>query len=88
MDATAPASAGTLFDPQTALDRWQETTRKAAQRALDLFSTSVGRISDAEVESARAAGVPGLVALAENRAAMRRGIADLYVSTVRGLIDV
>lgn len=87
MDTTAPASAGTPFDPQVTLERWQETTRKAAQRALELFSSSVGRIADAEVESARAAGLPGLVALAEGRAAMRRGVADLYVSTVRGIIE-
>jgi hypothetical protein len=83
----------TAFNPSATLDgeatlmRWQQTAREVTHRYLDLYSATVGRLADAQVESARAAKVPALVPIAESHAAIRRDVADAYVTTIRGLIN-
>jgi hypothetical protein len=84
---TQTSSAPVSFDYQAALQTWQRTARTATHRYLDLYRSTVGRLADAEVESTRAANVPSLVPLAKSHAALRRDLADAYVSAMRGFID-
>jgi hypothetical protein len=57
-------------------------------RYLDLHRTTVGRLADAHVDAVRATRLLALLPLAESHAAIWRELADVYVGTVRGLIDL
>jgi hypothetical protein len=74
-------------DVPASLERWRQTARQVTHRYLDLYTSTVGRIADAQVESARAAKVPALVPIAESSAAIRRDVCDAYVTTIRDFID-
>lgn len=74
-------------DIPASLERWRQTTRQVTHRYLDLYSSTVSRMADAQVESARAAKVPALVPIAESSAAIRRDVCDAYVTTIRDFID-
>jgi hypothetical protein len=85
---TQTSSAQLPLDCQAAVRCWQRTARTVTDRYLDLYSSAVGRLADAEVESTRAANVPALVPLALSHATLHRDVADAYVSAIRGFIDV
>jgi hypothetical protein len=76
-----------LFDPQAAGDRFKESCRRVANPVLDCYASTVDRLADAQVSSAREANVPGLLEIAEQSAAMSRGMADAYVASIRELLD-
>jgi hypothetical protein len=84
---TQTSSAQLPFDCQATVRCWQRTARAVTHRYLDLYSTAVGRLAEAEVETTRAANVPALVPLALSHAALHRDVADAYVTAIRGFID-
>ena len=86
MSTQTDLNIGTAVDGRAAMERWRETAREVTNRYLDLYSETVERIADAQVESARASNVPALIPLAESHAAIRREYADACVKTIRGLI--
>ena len=77
----------TTFESGLALERWQQTTLALTQRHLELYSATVARLADAHVEAVRASKLLALLPLAESHAALWRGCAEAYVTTVRGFID-
>jgi hypothetical protein len=78
----------TAFDPGLAIERWQQTTLTLAQRYLELYTATVGRLADAHVEAARSTRLLALLPLAESHAAIWRECADAYVTALRGFIDL
>lgn len=84
---TQTSSAPLPFDYQETVRSWRRTARGVTHRYLDLYSRTVGRLADAEVETTRAAKVPALVPVAQSHAALHRDVADAYVTAIRGFID-
>jgi hypothetical protein len=75
------------FDVQSVVARWSASHREAADRILDAYETTVGRLADAHVERARAVELPAVTTIAETQASLSRGVAEAYVRSVRKLLE-
>jgi hypothetical protein len=84
-DAHIPGTEG-LFDFD-ALASWLTSPREAAERALDMYESLVGKLADAHVGAARAFDIPAITAIAETQAAVLREATDAYVSSARRLFE-
>jgi hypothetical protein len=71
-----------LFDVETAATRWTA----AANDYLNLYETSVGQFTDAEVKAAQAVKLPLVSTLVETHADLSRRLAGAGVSAARDLL--
>jgi hypothetical protein len=81
------ADAHDRFDLQAVASRFAVAQRETADRLLDLYQETVGRLADAHVKRAHAVELPAAVTLAESHAALSRDVADAYVRSVRKLLE-
>ena len=81
--------AFTKSNPMDALDIQDLMThwRRGAERALDYYEATVGRLADAHVRAARTFDLPAMTEIAEAQAAMSRNLADAYCDAVRKLLE-
>ena len=75
------------FDVLSVMTRWSASQRAVAARTLQMCQQTAGEMADAHVESARALGIPAVLALAEAHASLSRELADAYVSSIQQLLD-
>jgi hypothetical protein len=86
-ETTSQVNTEDRLDVRAMMERWTESRRKATERFLELYQTSVGQMADAHVKTARAVDLPAVVQIAETQAAVSRDVADAYVTSVRKLLD-
>ena len=79
-------NADGAVDFRAVAERWNVSGRQAAERALDLYGTTIDNVTDAHVKAAGKLDQPAVSKVAEAQASFVSDLADAYISYYRTLL--